>query len=143
MRTIMEASIGRALWARRARHLLLGTIVLVGGGQSAMADTTTLICGWSNPQFAAGTSNVVLDERAGTITIYYPPMPNPGGSPDPLPGGLRGTYADKFSSDEISFVDDEGNPRTLNRSTGILEWYGTSRHPIGTTETCHVAQKQF
>jgi hypothetical protein len=117
---------------------LIALAVLGTSSRTALADTT-LLCSWSNSEL----SNIVLNEGAGSITIYYPPMPNPGGSPNPIPGGLRGTFAAKFSPNEITFVDEEGNPRTLNRSTGILEWYGTPRHPIGSTETCHVVQKQF
>jgi hypothetical protein len=123
------------------RAALLG--IALTASTAAIADTTTLVCDFSNSRFAAGSANIILDEGAGTITIYTAPMPNPGGSPDPLPGRIRGTYAAKFAPNEISFVDEEGNPRTLNRSTGILDWYGTAVHPIGMTETCHVAQKQF
>ena len=125
-----------------ARIALLGMAMLVTASPAALADTTTLLCNWSDSS-VVGTSNIVLDEGAGSITIYYPAISNPGGSPNPMPGGLRGTFTAKFSPNEITFVDEEGNPRSLNRSTGILEWYGTSRHPIGSTATCHVAQKQF
>jgi hypothetical protein len=110
--------------------------------QEAMAATTTLICTFSG-NFAAGPAQIVLNEAAGSITIYHPPIHNPGGMPNPIPSSLRGTFAANFSPTAISFVDEEGNPRTLNRLSGTIEWYGTNRHPIGSIETCAVGKPQF
>jgi len=121
------------------------TVMFVALGANydgALAATTMLICTWSG-NFAAGPSQIVLNEAAGSITIYHPPTHNPGGTPDPIPSSLRGTFAAKFSPTAITFKDEEGNPRTLNRLSGSIEWYGTPRHPLGAIETCTVGKPQF
>jgi hypothetical protein len=124
---------------------LVTLVVLVAICQPALADTTTLICSVAG---AAGPATIELSEAAGSITVYTPPVPNPGGRPDPIPGMLMGTYAASFTPNAITFVmlpSDIGTVEvqaTLNRLTGILDWYYPSdrRHY---TWTCHLGQKQF
>lgn len=59
-----------------ARRFLFGVAVLLAASSAVVAEPVTLNCSF-NSRDAAGTANIILDEAAGTITIYYPPMNTP------------------------------------------------------------------
>jgi hypothetical protein len=123
--------------------LILVAFAMLATCQSALADTTTLICD-SHSRAQASPETIDLNEAAGSVTIHHMSLHNPGGNPDPIPGGTDGPFTAKFTTDTITFSAEEPghghDTYTINRLTGIVDWVT----PAWSVEfTCQVGKAQF
>jgi len=132
-----------------ARAKLATLVIAAVTCQSALADTTTLIC--SNGESSEATSTTIeLNEVESVVTIHFGDVHNPGGRPDPLPGGKAGPLAAKFDTNTIvfSWYQDSGTNTTytINRLTGVVGIDRTYPRQTGIYHgrwTCHLGKPQF
>jgi hypothetical protein len=118
----------------------LGLAILAMGSQTALADTTTLLCDEGNNS----SVTLALDQAAGKVTMTFSPLRNFPQAPIRPPVTLAATFA----PNEIHFSEKPDEYRSfdysVNRSTAIISVTeingGTPYHHEW---TCQVSKPQF
>ena len=139
----MYAIAEKARWAIVAQRALLGAAILVMASQTAIADTTTLICDTGLP-LDMGPTTIELNAAQSTITLHLPALKNSS-----IPARTRGPLRATFSRDEIDFSRTEGGVRhtyVINRLTAVVQDTAVNLGGgpgFSESWTCHVGKKQF
>ena len=101
-----------------ARRAILGAAILVMASQTALADTTTLICDTGLP-LDMGPTTIELNAAQSKVTLHLPALKNSS-----IPARTSGPLLARFGRDEINFSRTDGGVRhtyVLNRLTGVVQ----------------------